>query len=109
LLLIAGFQKVTLVAMAYMLVAATVYAFFPEAASLVALASVVNGFLVCMFAYVLRIPVPWIYFVLGFIPPLGLLAVFAVNARATSVLKKFGLRVGLFGVSSKDIAALEKR
>jgi hypothetical protein len=107
--LVALLQKAILAAMAGMLVATMAYAFFPAAASLVAFASIANAFLLCILAYLLRMRAPLLYFVLGFLPPLGLLAVFAVNARATSVLKKSGLRVGLFGVSLKDVEALETR
>jgi hypothetical protein len=44
-----------------------------------------------------------IYAIFSFIPCLGLLAVVSVNMEASHVLKKHGIRVGLFGADTSDI------
>ncbi|MCA9556169.1 MAG: zinc ribbon domain-containing protein [Myxococcales bacterium] len=64
--------------------------------------------LVYRMAVAVGISVGWavVAAVCGFHPFAGLIALLVVNARANSLLKQAGLRVGLFGVSAADLRAL---
>jgi hypothetical protein len=44
--------------------------------------------------------------ILAFIPCIGLLALLTINAKANNVLRQNGIRVGLMGARSSDLAAL---
>ena len=68
---------------------------------LVSLASVV--FVVLLAKTVYNVVAAVVYAVLAFIPCVGLIALLVINQKATSVLQKAGLKVGLLGADLSQL------
>ena len=66
----------------------------------------IAAWLIYRLATVMEEPGRWIYVVCAFIPYVSTVTMLILNVRATSALRKHGLRVGLMGVSRADIARL---
>ena len=80
------------------------------AAKSVPVAPLVAGIIQIYFIYKLAVAVrssiPWAYIILSLFPLLGLIGLLVVNTTATSLLKAYGIKVGLMGARMADFDKL---
>jgi hypothetical protein len=57
-------------------------------------------------AVALKSSVPWVWVISGVIPCVGLIALLILNSYASAALRARGIKVGLMGASTEDLAKL---
>ena len=105
----ATYQKgILLCIMAYILLVALQFAFPPEARLFVGLAVIPISITATVFVFLLatKLYTTGLGILLGIltlVPCVGLIVLLIINAKATAVLKRHGIRVGLLGANMSDI------
>jgi hypothetical protein len=107
---VAKYQKgILLCILAYLVLVGLSFVVPPEVRPMLALAIIPVGITGTVFVFLLAIKVysPVAGAALGILtllPCIGIVVLLIINAKATDILKKNGIRVGLLGASLSDIA-----
>jgi hypothetical protein len=105
---VAQYQKVILFCiLAYLVLGALHFALPPDVKDALALTIIVLSITATLFVFLLATKLDntglgLLLGILTLIPLIGLFALLIINAKATGMLKKHGIRVGLFGAYMSD-------
>jgi hypothetical protein len=106
---VASYQKVILLCiLAYLALVGIQFVLPPDSRPMLMLVAIPLGLIATVFVFLLATKVystgmGIVLAVLTLIPCIGLIALLIINGKATAVLKKHGIEVGLLGANVSDI------